>query len=201
MAVKKNVSYAHCMAARLKTDDCSIDIVEKLLKKVDFNHKRGDHLIFVGDLINKGPDSIGVVDIARQCSASSVRGNHEDRVLLLRREMVKTNTLKVPDKAKESSYSTRELGERALARSLSDEHVQWLENCPIILDVGQIPGMGRVVVVHAGLVPEIELDKQDPVSVMTMRTIDLDTHVPSPKKKGMNWAKVRHPITISLALF
>lgn len=162
----------------------------QLLEKVSFNQKSGDHLIFVGDLINKGPNSTGVVDLARQHSASSVRGNHEDRILLHRYEMAKTKTLATPDDDKDSVFSSKELGERALARSLSDEQVQWLEKCPVILNVGQVPGMGQVVVVHAGLVPGIELEKQDPSSVMTMRTIDLDTHVPSPKKKGMNWAQV-----------
>lgn len=162
----------------------------QLLEKVSFNQKGGDHLIFVGDMINKGPDSKGVVDLAREHSASSVRGNHEDRILLLRQEMVKTKTLTTPDEGKYSSFSSRQLAERALARSLSEEQAQWLENCPMILNVGQIPGIGQVVVVHAGLVPDIELEKQDPSSVMTMRTIDLNTHVPSPKKKGMNWAKM-----------
>jgi hypothetical protein len=164
--------------------------VERLLEKVSFNQKGGDHLIFVGDIINKGPDSTGVVDLARQYSASSVRGNHEDRILLLRQEMVKTKTLSIPDDDEESRFSSRELSERALARSLSDEQVRWLESCPVILNVGQVSGMGQVVVVHAGLVPGVELEKQDPSSVMTMRTIDLDTHVPSPRKKGTNWAKV-----------
>ena len=163
----------------------------QLLEKVAFNQKGGDHLIFVGDMINKGPDSTGVVDMARQHSASSVRGNHEDRILLLRREMVKTDTLTNPDDDKDSGFSPKELGERVLARSLSDEQAQWLENCPVILNVGQVPGMGQVVVVHAGIVPGVELERQDPSSAMTMRTIDLDTHVTSPKKDGMNWAKVR----------
>jgi hypothetical protein len=168
--------------------------VEKLLKKVAFDQKAGDHLIFVGDLINKGPDSKGVVDLARQYSASSVRGNHEDRILLVRREMVKTKALADSDDAEASYYSPRELNERAIARSLSDEQVRWLENCPVILNVGRVPNMGQVVIVHAGLVPGLELEKQDPSSVMTMRTIDLDTHVPSPKKKGMNWAKVSYAL-------
>lgn len=164
--------------------------VVQLLEKVSFNQAGGDHLIFVGDMINKGPNSPGVVDLARQHSASGVRGNHEDRVLLLRHEMVNTETLATPDDDEDARFSSKELGERAVARSLSDEQAQWLENCSVILNVGQVPGMGQVVVVHAGLVPGIELEKQDPSSVMTMRTIDLDTHVPSPKKNGMNWAKV-----------
>jgi hypothetical protein len=198
MVVEQSVCSVNSLISRLKTDVFSTNTVEKLLAKVKFNQKSGDHLIFVGDLINKGPDSTGVIDLARQYSASSVRGNHEDRILLYRRDMIKTKTLASSDDALDSSYSSKELSERALARSLTDEQVKWLENCPVILDVGQIPNMGQVVVVHAGLVPDIELDKQDPASVMTMRTIDLDTHVPSAKKKGMNWAKVGSFIPVFL---
>jgi hypothetical protein len=109
---------------------------------------------------------------------------------------VKTNTLATPDDDEESYSSSREARERALARSFSDEQAEWLSSCPVILDLGSVPGMGPVVVVHAGLVPDVELEKQDPSSVMTMRTIDLETHVPSPKKKGMNWAKVWFTITL-----
>lgn len=171
--------------------------VVKLLDKVSFSAEDGDHLIFTGDLINKGPDSGGVVDLARELSASCVRGNHEDRILLRRREMAVLNEMAVANpladtEARENELlSTKERSERELARSLSDEQVQWLDQCPVILDVGQISGMGQVVVVHAGLVPGVELEKQDPTGVMTMRTIDRDTHVPSPSSKGTNWATVR----------
>ena len=40
-----------------------------------------------------------------------------------------------------------------------------------------------MVVVHAGLVPGVPLQNQDPRSVMVMRTIDLHSHVPSEKGK------------------
>lgn len=166
-------------------------LVVELLDKLSFSTTDGDHLIFAGDMINKGPDSAGVVDTAREHSASCVRGNHEDRVLLMRHEIVSSNALAGPEVGDEYIFSAKELDERALARSLSDEQAQWLDQCPVILDVGPIPGMGRVVVVHGGLVPGVELEKQDPASVMNMRTIDLDTHVPSSLSKGTKWAKVR----------
>ena len=162
----------------------------KLLDKVSFSTADGDHLIFTGDIINKGPDSGGVVDLAREYSASCVRGNHEDRLLLLRHEMEKAKALDGPRKGDSDIYSSRELKERELARSLSNEQVQWLDQCPVILKVGSIPTMGQVVVVHGGLVPGVELERQDAVSVMNMRTIDVDTHVPSSESKGLNWAKV-----------
>lgn len=40
-----------------------------------------DRLVLVGDLINKGPDSLGVVRRARERGALLVRGNHEERFL------------------------------------------------------------------------------------------------------------------------
>lgn len=52
---------------------------------------------------------------------------------------------------------------------------------------------GDLIVVHAGLVPGVSLTQQDPTAVMTMRSIDLDTHVPSKNMKfkgGVHWAKL-----------
>ncbi|KAF7167214.1 hypothetical protein CNMCM5623_000609 [Aspergillus felis] len=143
-------------------------------------------------MINKGPDSPGVVDLARQYAASCVRGNHEDRVLLVRHDMEASNTLS-PDSDGDISpelFFGLKKRERALARQLSNEQVQWLDACPVILNVGQIPELGQVVVVHGGLVPGVELDKQDPSSVMNMLTVDLDTHVPSSTRNGTKWTKL-----------
>ncbi|EAW12764.1 putative serine/threonine-protein phosphatase [Aspergillus clavatus NRRL 1] len=167
------------------------DELELLLDEVSFDHER-DHLIFTGDMISKGPDSPGVVDLARQYAASCVRGNHEDRILLLRHDMATTNTLPAASDGDipPDLFFGLNSKERALARQLSDEQVQWLDACPVILDVGQIPAMGQVLVVHGGLVPGVALEKQDPSSVMNMLTIDLDTHVPSGKRGGMMWTKL-----------
>jgi hypothetical protein len=161
----------------------------------------GDHLVFTGDLIAKGPQSTEVVDLARNYHASCVRGNHEDRILLVRRQ------LQTPDVAFSGSkqgdavaadtgavhgtFSQGNDGERAVARQLSDEQAAWLETCPVILRVGPIKNLGEVVVVHAGLVPGVDLENQDPSAAMTMRTIDLNTHVPSASSQGIPWSKVK----------
>lgn len=52
-----------------------------LLAKVKFNAE-SDYLVFAGDMISKGPDSLKVLDFARSHGAGCVRGNHEDRILL-----------------------------------------------------------------------------------------------------------------------
>ena len=81
--------------------------------------------------------------------------------------------------------------DQILAKSLSKEQIQYLSSCPVILDVGPIAGFGDVRIVHAGLVPGVSLPRQDPASVMQMRTLDLETHVPSHVNDGIPWTKVR----------
>lgn len=51
-----------------------------LLDVVDFDGAR-DNLVFVGDLVNKGPSSLAVVRLARELGALGVRGNHDERAL------------------------------------------------------------------------------------------------------------------------
>ncbi|EIT81217.1 Ser/Thr protein phosphatase family [Aspergillus flavus] len=165
------------------------DELERLLEETSFNPDT-DHLIFTGDMINKGPDSLGVVDLAREYSASCVRGDHEDRVLSLRHNMIAANTMNDEFLDDANMHRGQYTKERQLARQLSEEQADWLDTCPVVLNVGQIKDMGQVVVAHAGLVPGVDLDKQDPYSVMNMLTVDLDTHVPSSSRKGIKWTKL-----------
>jgi len=174
------------------------ETVEALLSKVNFNPQH-DHLILTGDLIAKGPDSRGAVDLAMKMGASCVRGNWEDRTLLAYNSLVaKVHPLPGPqedpatreDFLDEESFSHGDYKDRALAKLLSKEQVKWLKECPVILRVGSINGGSEIVVVHAGLVPGVDLDRQDPFQVMNMRTIDLATRVPSEDRDGEPWEKV-----------
>ncbi|KAI9700137.1 MAG: hypothetical protein M1820_006919 [Bogoriella megaspora] len=144
------------------------DDLSALLTKIAFNPGT-DHLIFVGDLITKGPESSAVLSTAMSLSASSVRGNHEDRVLVSLDHL----------NSHPSSPSASENKHTKLARELPQSQIEFIQTLPIVLDVGEIPGLGRVLVVHAGLVPGVPLKRQDPFMCMNMRSIDLSTHVPS----------------------
>jgi hypothetical protein len=155
------------------------------MKRVRFNAEK-DHLITTGDLISKGPDSPGTVDFVRRLGASCVRDNHEDRILLTAQALNSSLLhLEEPsshnvDNLDEQSFSLSDSPDRALAKSLSTEQIAYLETCPVILRVGFMKHLaGDLVVVHAGLVPGVQLERQDPTSVMSMRSIDLTNHVPS----------------------
>lgn len=170
-----------------------------LLDKVQFNEQR-DHLILAGDMIAKGPDSLGVVDLAIKLGASAVRGNHEHRIIVAHTAMSVNNGLfKVPppgDEFQRGKYysdggtsSHRDSKDRALATLLGEERLQWLQNCPIILRIGRLGDMGEVVVVHAGLEPGVKLQEQDSYMAMNMRTISKNGQ-PTDGHLGEAWIKV-----------
>jgi diadenosine tetraphosphatase ApaH/serine/threonine PP2A family protein phosphatase len=57
---------------------------EELLKTL--NIQSDDRVIQLGDLINRGPDSRGVIELARAYGVESILGNHELRLLKALRE-------------------------------------------------------------------------------------------------------------------
>lgn len=158
--------------------------LQALLAKVEYNRDQ-DHIVALGDMINKGPKSREVVDFLMEHGASAVRGNHDDRILLVAKTLTSTS-LTAQAEAQEETNSGVETKaarknreEREVARSFSQKQLDWLNACPVILRIGDLGPLGEVVAVHGGLVPGIKLQDQDPMSVMNMRIIDLKTHMPS----------------------
>lgn len=182
-----------------------------LLKKVGFSAAR-DQVIFTGDMVNKGPDSGGVIDRAREIAAWGVRGNHEERVLgawarAEEKSQSHSHTEKggsIGKKGKEKEKDPKtEAQDYATAASLTPTQRSWLAKLPIILQVGTVsPYFGDVLVVHAGLAPGAILEKQDPWAAMNMRTLlpstpppeSSDTaatrYTPSEGREGRPWAEV-----------
>ncbi|KAJ5512827.1 hypothetical protein N7463_002379 [Penicillium fimorum] len=172
--------------------------LDALLEKVGFDKRKGDHLILVGDLVNKGPDSPGVVDLAIKLGASAVRGNHENAVLNAAMEIKATRdrlprsgdltgNLTVPENPEADlpgdTVRDCEVPEkcaspttRATALALSEHHIDWLAALPLILrvklpqDITSTLG-DTLIVVHAGLTPSIPLEDQNPYDLIHMRSL------------------------------
>lgn len=182
------------MAALMNVGDGTISVISKanirkvetLLKEASFDPS-SDHLISTGDMISKGPSSSKVIDIMMNYNASCVRGNHEDRVLHAYRDHHAPTHQKIfvgQERLIEPSGIPLKRGHHkdlVLAASLSPNQISYISSCPIILNLGSIPSMGvNVSVVHAGLIPGVSLERQDPTVAMTIRSIDLRNQVPSP---------------------
>ncbi|KAK0633236.1 Metallo-dependent phosphatase-like protein [Immersiella caudata] len=160
-----------------------LSALQALLEKISFDHHHGDHLVFAGDIVTKGPDSAGVIKLAMDVGASGVRGNHDDNVLLAHKGLQKKKKKKQHRKKKKyhKSIDSKHVDHaRAVARSLSPKQIRWLSSLPIVLRIGQVTNAtsedmpwdaGEIVVVHAGLVPGVPLEEQDPWAMMNMRTL------------------------------
>ena len=106
----------------------------------------GDRLVFVGDLVDKGPDPAGVVRFVRQLSETApyevilVEGNHEDR-----HRRYHENILQRPKVAREMAGSAPELP--ALDAELSEEDRDFLATA---IPFMRLPDWG-VLIVHGGI--------------------------------------------------
>ena len=95
---------------------------------------REDRLILLGDLVNRGPDSCKVIDLARACRATALLGNHELRLLKYR----KTGDKKF---IKEHDLDT--------FAQLRPADWEFLENMPLTFEEPEL----NVVFVHGGFLP------------------------------------------------
>jgi hypothetical protein len=148
-----------------------LDELELLLKQLRVGGD--DVLVLVGDLVAKGPDSQGVVACARERGALGVRGNHDERVLRYLRALQRNEP---PPRTKAPHV--------AVAESLRSEDVAYLEALPLWLRFAALD----TLVVHAGLVPGVPLERQEPDHLMTMRTILPDGRASSALGWGELWA-------------
>ena len=137
-------------------------MVEKLgyvRKGPSYEHPQGRKLVFVGDLLNRGPDSAGVLKIVRKTweegNAYVALGNHEFRILQLA-----SMNKGLPD----ASY---------------EPFVPWFKKLPLFLDLQDIR------VVHAAWhISSIALISQAPVPDNSFIQATLDKN--SPERKAVD---------------
>lgn len=129
----------------------------------------GDRLVFVGDVVARGPDSLGVLDIVRSTGAILVRGNHEQKLLDWydgRQRWLHGEGAAKPPIGKMH---------RDLARSLRPVDWSLLRTSKLSLHLPE----HDLLVVHAGLDPALPIERQSPDTLMRIRTV-----VDLTKKRG-----------------
>jgi len=112
-----------------------LDPLERLLDALAFDPAR-DRLWFVGDLVNRGPDSLGCLRFVKSLgrSAVTVLGNHDLHLLCVAEGVEKSRP--------------RDTLDPVLAAPDRDELVDWLRRRPLM------HVEGAYALVHAGLLPE-----------------------------------------------
>ena len=125
--------------------------LNELLTECEYNENNCS-VIFVGDLVNKGPYSVEVVQFARKIKAHVVRGNHDDYALAIAQNLISR-----PIESEGLNYISK----------FSPEDLNWLNELPYTIT---IPSLDAIIV-HAGLLPEIDLNKQTISDMYTIRNI------------------------------
>ena len=108
----------------------------KLTKKIKFNPSQ-DKLIFAGDLVNRGPQSLEVLEFCLQNKKSikAVLGNHDLYLLSL----IKSNQ-------KKAKTLTPILKSKSV-----DKYFDWLINKPLLLKINIKPNNESFWISHAGI--------------------------------------------------
>ncbi len=138
---------------------CHTEAVE-LLKKCKVT--ADDHVIFCGDMIDRGPDNDLCVDLAMkreqiQGLPAAILGNHEKKHLTYRQlELAGVN----PKVRVQSHIHTR--------TQLRNEHYEYMERLPLYLRLPE----HNAIVVHAGLFPGVPLEEQSPDHLLHIQMID-----------------------------
>lgn len=112
-----------------------------------------DRLVLLGDLINRGPDSCKVLDLARENRAISLLGNHELRFLKYRR-------------TGEKKYSKE--GDLETYKKLRPEDWTYLEGLRLTYEIPEL----NTVCVHGGFLPDQPWQRQPAEIVTRVQVID-----------------------------
>ena len=151
-----------------------LDLLDQLLARIDEDLKarpvRKTLLVFVGDLIDRGPHSAQVIERLRTYRRVGVRtifllGNHEEVLLRILRgdRALISSWLRFGGIQCLESYGVnakelaRKRGQEALAivqRAIPHEHVKFLES---FMDTCRF---GDYLFVHAGIRPGVEVEQQ-----------------------------------------
>ena len=118
-----------------------LDELRSLVDKL--SPESGDRFMFLGDLVDKGPDSLGVVSFVRDLvgrfpGSEVVCGNHEESVMRLWERSTKSGTWD----------GLRKVEREPWIKLLPSEDLEWLRSLPLV--VRPLPG---VLLVHGGLFP------------------------------------------------
>lgn len=129
-----------------------LSLFERLLDRVNYDPS-SDHLVLVGDLVDRGPRPAAVVRMVRTYAemgkCTVVQGNHDQKVVDFMRRRKETLAGGRPNGMRAPSPDRLQEWEE-----LSPEDIAWMEGLPLYAEVA--PGW---IAVHAGF-EDIPLDEQ-----------------------------------------
>jgi predicted MPP superfamily phosphohydrolase len=142
---------------------------------------KNDHLIFLGDYIDRGPDSKGVVDYImdlqkNEYNITALKGNHEDYCVRTHEEDKKNKGfLGIRSKTKiqkewemHGGIETMDSFGVDFPKDIPEDYISWMRNLLYYIEVD------NYIVVHAGLNFKIDDPFSDKMSMIWIRDFKVD---------------------------
>lgn len=136
--------------------------LDELLRTAEHAPGR-DRLVFLGDLLDRGPDPVGVLRRVRELGAECVLGNHEEKHLRYAAHEARRSAdpaYRIPMRP----FDGRRAAEHA---RLTHDDLVWIAGLPRTLSLGD-----RWVAVHAGFLPGVRVPSQPPDWTIRLRYVD-----------------------------
>lgn len=130
----------------------------KLLEKCKYSS--ADRVVFLGDLIDRGPDSAGCLNLAidiekQQKEPACILGNHEDKML------------SYYDQIKRGKKPSMSPSHAATQIQLTENHYEYMSAMPLYVRFPE----HNAVAVHAGVFPDRSIESQDPHHLLHIQMI------------------------------
>jgi predicted phosphodiesterase len=144
------------------------------------DNKDFQYVILVGDMCNKGPDSVKVIHHVRQTPRwLTVRGNNDHRALQAALgDVVQLNSGKFDWMMDDKSHLRLRLQSQYTSPSddtmLSDADVSWMAGLPYTIKIPSQLMLEKhdTLIVHAGLIPNLDLEHQTISTMLTVLDIE-----------------------------
>jgi len=146
-----------------------LEEVQLLLDKIAYNTEH-DRLIFVGDLVDRGPASAECVKFLREVGAETIRGNHDDKYIRFNKHTQKEKQSFNTGKKYKNPMVFNEK-QMEIFHKLSEEDFIWLENAPNFIFLSE----SNLLAVHAGINPQFNPLEQSERTYRHCRYVDNTT--------------------------
>ena len=151
------------------------------LLDIQIKPNKNDHLIFVGDYIDRGPDSKRVIDTImdlqkREYNITPLIGNHEDYCIKAWEEdMTKKSFLGIRSKGKTRKDWERYGGKQTMEsfnaerpRDIPKKYIEWMKGLQYYIE------LEKFIVVHAGLNFKLDDPFEDKRAMIWARDYEID---------------------------
>lgn len=146
-----------------------IEKLDKLLRILEPDPER-DELVFLGDYVDRGPNSREVLDRLLELTWSEqrvtcLRGNHEQMMIdyLMGRGKDSFGPMWLYNGGRATLDSYAQPGQRSFSSSVETAHLEFIRSLPLYYRTGE------TIFVHAGLRPGIELEEQSARDLLWIR--------------------------------